>query len=306
MFRVAVLIVFVALAVRFVLTVDLGMTASAILHASPALAATIAIAGVLSVVLKGLRWSVFLRAAGFPSVPEAVGAAVVAAGMNTVVVANAGDVSRVVLITRRSGLPSHRVLATLALDKLCDVSTFGVLVLVWALWFPLAQLGLPQNRVPVEVTVVSVIVIALFIAVALSRGGAAWLAHVRNYVRQFGLSVRGLATPVNLVPTVLLSLLSWGVQCVTFDLAARATGVAVPLVATVAALIGVNLVIPLRATPGNVGVFQVFYAVAVEPFGVSRTDALAIAILIQALQIVPIAVVGAVIAPAFIRRTRVG
>ena len=61
----------------------------------------------------------------------------------------------------------------------------------------------------------------------------------------------------------------------------------------------------LRATPGNVGVFQLAYALAAGYFGVPNDTALAVALLIQTLQIVPTTGLGVALAPEFVfGRTR--
>ena len=58
----------------------------------------------------------------------------------------------------------------------------------------------------------------------------------------------------------------------------------------------------IRATPGNVGFFQFVYAFMAEQFGVSQNDAIAVSLLIQTLQILPLTILGIVLAPEFIFR----
>jgi len=58
----------------------------------------------------------------------------------------------------------------------------------------------------------------------------------------------------------------------------------------------------IRATPGNVGFFQFVYALTAEQFGVPRNDAIAVSLLIQTLQILPLTLLGIVLAPEFIFR----
>jgi len=62
----------------------------------------------------------------------------------------------------------------------------------------------------------------------------------------------------------------------------------------------VNLGFALRATPGNVGVFQAAYAATAVAFGVDRDAAIAVAFLIQAQQILPVTLLGVALAPEFI------
>src|SRR6185295_20157871 len=71
-------------------------------------------------------------------------------------------------------------------------------------------------------------------------------------------------------------------------------------VSTIAALLAVNLGFALRATPGNVGVFQAAYAAAAVAFGLDKNTAIAVAFLIQAQQILPVTALGVALAPEFI------
>jgi len=58
----------------------------------------------------------------------------------------------------------------------------------------------------------------------------------------------------------------------------------------------------VRATPGNVGIFQLVYVVTVRSFGVAEAPAVAVALLIQAIQVIPTLLAGAIAAPALLRR----
>jgi hypothetical protein len=95
---------------------------------------------------------------------------------------------------------------------------------------------------------------------------------------------------------------SWITQVLTFEYAAAAAHVQMPAAASLAALLAVNLGLLIRATPGNVGFFQFVFALAAEPFGVARNDAIAVSLLIQTLQIIPTTMLGVALAPEFIFR----
>jgi uncharacterized membrane protein YbhN (UPF0104 family) len=60
----------------------------------------------------------------------------------------------------------------------------------------------------------------------------------------------------------------------------------------------------VRATPGNVGVFQLVYGVTAEALGLHRDSAVAVALLLQLLQNVPVTLLGVAIAPGFILHWR--
>ena len=86
----------------------------------------------------------------------------------------------------------------------------------------------------------------------------------------------------------------------TYQMTAQAAHFPMTPVATIAALLAVNLGFALRLTPGNVGVFQAAYAAAAVAFGLNESQAIAVALLIQAQQIIPVTLMGVALAPDFI------
>src|SRR4051812_22078552 len=96
----AAILVFLILFAR---TIDWHAAWSSMRHASlPLLAAAIGV-NVLSVLLKGVRWWLFLRPIGVTSLPLAIRATIAGAGLNNVLVASGGDAARVVFVSRVSG-----------------------------------------------------------------------------------------------------------------------------------------------------------------------------------------------------------
>ena len=79
----------------------------------------------------------------------------------------------------------------------------------------------------------------------------------------------------------------------------------IPIAGSLACLLAINVGLILRATPGNVGFFQFAYALMAQQFGVSRNDAIAVSLLIQTIQILPLTILGVALAPEFIfKRSR--
>src|SRR5439155_7798531 len=102
------------------------------------------------------------------------------------------------------------------------------------------------------------------------------------------------------VTSLLLSVAVWILQVATYALTARAAHFNLSLVGTVAAILAVNLGFAIRATPGNVGVFQMMYAVTAAAFGMDKDAATGVAFLIQTQQILPITALGVLMAPEFL------
>src|SRR5262249_44037478 len=127
-----------------------------------------------------------------------------------------------------------------------------------------------------------------------------WRGRTREFFRHFGATVGGISTGPRFIAALGVSIANVAMQIWTYALTARAGDFLLPLVGTVSALLAVNLGFAIRATPGNVGVFQALYALVAVWFGMDRDQALAVAFLIQTQQIIPVTLIGVALAPHFI------
>ena len=298
--------------ILFARTIDWHAAWNSMRHASlPLLAAAIGV-NILSVLIKGVRWWLFLRPIGIKSLPLAIRATIAGAGLNNVLVANGGDAARVVFVSRVSGVSSSTVLASLALEKLFDPIGFVILVVFGVLAFSLPP-QFERWKVPAELTLVAIVLLLVFFVYATRHikpehvperraKPRTWWGKVRAYLTSFGQTAGRLATGPRFLAAMALSLLAWACQLWTFQLAAAAAHVPIPLAGSLACLLGINVGLIIRATPGNVGFFQFVYALTAGQFGVPRDDAIAVSLLIQSIQILPLTLLGIALAPEFIFR----
>jgi uncharacterized protein (TIRG00374 family) len=305
----AAILVFLILFAR---TIDWHAAWNSMRHASmPLLAAAIGV-NILSVLIKGVRWWLFLRPIGIPSLWLAIRASVAGAGLNNVLVASGGDAARVVFVSRVSGVPSSTVLASMALERLFDPIGFVILLVGGVIFLDLPP-QLERWKVPAEILLVVIVALLIFFVYATRRmkpeheperraKPRTFMGKFRAYFVSFGRTAGRLATGPRFIAAILLSLASWACQLWTFELAADAAHVPMPMAASLACLLGINVGLVIRATPGNVGFFQFVYALMAEQFGIARNDAIAISLLIQTLQILPLTVLGIALAPEFIFR----
>ena len=117
-------------------------------------------------------------------------------------------------------------------------------------------------------------------------------------------TIAGISTGPRFGMALALSVGIWAMQVWTYSLTARAANFNLPLVGTVAAILAVNLGFAVRATPGNVGVFQAMYAATAVGFGMDQDQAIAVALLIQTQQIIPVTLIGVAMAPEFILKRK--
>lgn len=302
--------VIIAFLVMFARTIDWSAAWHSMRNASlPLLAAAIGI-NILSVILKGVRWWLFLRPAGIKSLPLSLRATIAGAGLNNVLVASGGDAARVVFVSRASGVSSATVLASLALEKLFDPVGFVMLLVGGVLLFELPP-QFERWRVPAEILLVLIILLLGFFVYATRHAKPEheperravprhFIGRAKAYISNFTRTARLLASGPRFAMAIVLSLLSWATQLATFAYSASAAHVSIPIAGSLACLLAINVGLILRATPGNVGFFQFAYALMAMQFGVSRNDAIAVSLLIQTIQILPLTIIGIALAPEFI------
>ena len=265
-----------------------------------------AVVNLVSIIVKGVRWWVFLRPIGATSLPLALRATFAGAGLNNVLVANGGEAARVVFVARAAHVPSAKVLATLALERLFELVGYVILLSTAATF-----LQLPSSLERVKPFAIVVLIAMLGLLVWLLRRPdvvettvgpkpASWHGRVKAYGGRVVRTISQVSSGPRFIAAVGLSVFAWALQVATYQLTARSANLPMSLVATIAALLAVNLGFALRATPGNVGVFQAAYAATAVAFGVDRDAAIAVAFLIQAQQILPVTLLGVALAPEFI------
>lgn len=290
-------------------TIDWPSAWSAIRTASWPILAIATLANFVTLAAKAVTWWIFLRAVGVPSLSLAVKATVAGAGLNNILVANSGDAARAVFVTRASGAPSAAILAALALERLFDLIGYIVLMAGAAYLLPMPHEVARWRLAAVGVLLGIVVLFGLFlrrapqIAVA-TVYPATMLGRVRTYLDKFMGSVRNMLTLQRISLAMLLSLANWAAQIATYHLVAVAAHFPISIVGSVTTLITANVGFLVRATPGNVGVFQVVYGVTAQALGLDKAAAVAVALLLQLIQNVPVTVLAVVIAPDLLLQWR--
>jgi uncharacterized protein (TIRG00374 family) len=304
--RVLFYLAIVVLLLAFARSVDWRGAAAAVRGADPALLGLATLVNLVSLALKGVRWWVFLRPLGVSSLALVMRATFAGASLNNLVVAQGGEGARVLLVSRAGGVSSARVLAALAMERVLDIVTYLGL-LVGAIWL----LDVPPMvaRWRMTATIALAIAVAMIALLGASGGRSTMdaqrstvisirrspIARLRSYFTRFARGLSDVASPSRLVVAMLLSLGAWALQLATYHLTARAAHLPLSLTGSLVALLAVGVSFLVRATPGNVGVFQVAYALAVRAFGILEGPAVAVALLIQTLQVIPTVILGTMV-----------
>ncbi|HEX5436508.1 MAG TPA: lysylphosphatidylglycerol synthase transmembrane domain-containing protein [Gemmatimonadaceae bacterium] len=267
---------------------------------------------VVSLMAKGTMWWMFLRPVGVRSLALALRATVAGSALNNLLVANGGEAARVVFVSRASGSPSAAVLAGLLLERFFDILGYILMVVGAAYLLRLPQAIEQWRGVALAVLAALTVLLLLILrwsvrtTAAPSRHTAsiARIARIRRSVSRFVRSVASMVTIPRIVAAIMLSMLSWVCQVATYHLTALSVQFPITVAGSTTTVITENLGFLVRATPGNVGVFQLVYAFTAGMLGLSADKGVAVAVLLQALQVVPITILGMLLAPEFVLRRR--
>jgi hypothetical protein len=303
------------LLILFARSIDWRLTWASIRNASTGLLMIAVILNLVSILVKGVRWWVFL----VPVSPAPFGlvmrATIAGAGLNDIVVANGGDVARGVVIARVGSTRAATIVATLAVERLFDVICY-VLLLAFAGLF----LTLPERleiwTYPAAVALIALIAFLIFLLRAPAESPTApaetvarvatpsLLTRGKAQLLHFAAAVREVSSAPRFAAALALSLVSWLTQWYCYHFAAVAAGLPISQTGSLACLLTVNLGLIIRATPGNVGFFQFVYALTAAAFGVDKAAAVGAAFLIQASQMIPVVALGILLMPELVFKGR--
>jgi uncharacterized protein (TIRG00374 family) len=307
--RIGALLLLAALLVAFGARMDWRSAADVLRGADPLLLAGAVGLNLISLGLKGVRWWVFLRPLGHVPLVLVLRATFAGASLNNLLVAQGGEGARVLLVARATGVSSAAVLAALALERMLDVVSYLTL-LVSAAWMVDLPGHIARWRGGAAVVLAVVVLLVIVVGTRVRRTGSdrtsqpvVPVGRLTAYLRRMREGAALVATPSRLVAGMLLSLAAWALQVATYHLAARAAHLPLPLAGSIAALLAVGISFLVRATPGNVGIFQVIYALTARSFGIAEAPAVAVALLIQTVQVLPVVLLGTGAAPGLLRGT---
>jgi uncharacterized protein (TIRG00374 family) len=235
--------------------------------------------------VRAVRWAGFLQ-----MVLSAV-------ACNNVLPLRIGDLLRARWLGRRAAIPGGRALATVVLDRSCDLVTLFVFLVAtipevagsgWSRKIALGSLAL-------VIAIAALLVFARVYTRRRARGRLASRSFVRRVVRDV---VEGLAQPMGrrrLAAALVLSVAAWLAFALAAILVGRSVGVHLGLVDAVFATAVINLGVALPSSPGFVGTYQWLGVAALGIVGIDHSSALAFAILLQAVWYVPTTLVGGVL-----------
>jgi len=222
--------------------------------------------------------------------------------VNNLFPARLGEFVRAYAIGRSEGVSKSAAFATIVYERVVDV-----FVILAFLWIVLLKVTGPDwlARAAVAIIVLNGALLALLVVMvrykaafrsALERATRPLPARAQNrIVRTSDAFVEGLGVVTDLrasLPIALTSVGVWGLAALGVYFCFPAMGMELPPLASILVIVVISIGVMIPSAPAFVGTMQYACVVALAFYDVSRSDALAYALVYHATQFFPITLVG--------------
>jgi uncharacterized protein (TIRG00374 family) len=253
--------------------------------------------------LKAVRWALLLTPTRTTRASELLAPVIIGYMGTGLMPMQLGEIARAYLAATRLGTRVATILASLVVERILDI--FSLLVII-------ALVGVFGTELSVQYRVVGLV----FAAMALTACVALWLyaRHTDKFIasvqrslsflppalthrivdqlRAGSAGVQILRQPSRYAQLAGLSLLQWSFMCACTWISLAAIGQFTPPVAALAVLATTIVSMTLPSSPGYIGALQLAYVLALAPFGIERSDAVAASFVYLAALWVPLVACG--------------
>jgi len=262
----------------------------------------------IDVAARAGRWRALLAPIAAVPYPRVLGYTYIGYLANNVLPARLGELVRSHALGEGEGLSRTTVLGTVVVERIVD--TVIVVGLAAVSVVVLSVRGTLSSAVLLGAAFVGLLLLGLAVAIALHRlpGADRVTAYASRWPRLVELARRlrdGLAVaarPRTMAAALALSALAWAASITSFLAAGQAVGVQLTVSQAALMASGVALATIVPSGPGYLGTFELTAVGIASTFGVDRSAAFALALLVHAMILVGTSV-GGVIA-LLVRRRR--
>jgi len=241
--------------------------------------------------IRALRWRILLTAEKQIPVSNVFWANMAGYLGNNILPARAGEFIRAAYVSRQNNIRSSFVFATGLVERLMDVIA---LIILGSVSLSMTELLSPPMKVALQ-TMSGVGFFGILIVIFLPRfstyiikvvAALPWLAaparsKLAGFLDQFIRGLEALHQFQRIIGFILLTALIWTMDGLGTVFLSQILHLSISLDQAFVLLAGLGLSSAIPSTPGYVGVYQFVAVVILEPFGISRADALAFILFIQ-------------------------
>jgi uncharacterized membrane protein YbhN (UPF0104 family) len=251
----------------------------------------------VQVLLRAGRWRLLLPVAPArrPGLGRVVPVLLIGYLGNAVLPARLGEAVRAAVLARREGLSTAETFGSVILERVLDTLALAVFALS-----AVAIVGLGSEFAPIGLLAIAAAVVAIAVLTAAPRFLAALrigpFARVIDAVVAVMRGAQVTHRPVTVAAAIGLCLVAWALDAAIYLLAARALGIDLPVhgAIVISAVAALSTAIP--SAPGFIGTLELAISTVAQAFGVAPSAALALAIVVHAVALLPVALSGVVAA----------
>jgi glycosyltransferase 2 family protein len=247
----------------------------------------------LVTLLRGERWHRILHLTGMNARrSDSYGLTTVGYMGNNVLPARAGEMLRVVLLSKRMEAGKRSLLGTVVAERLLDAIALACIFVV-VVFGILREINLPTDKPLLVVAIGAGLAVAALGAIQIVRRRGA-LASLRDFARPLAGAPRALLGRQGLA-LLAASFLIWAVEASVYLTVAHATELQISAMEALYIVAFTNLVAMLPAGPGYIGTFDAAVVVGVKAIGGTGSQAVSYLLLLRFILFVPITVVGLIV-----------
>jgi hypothetical protein len=206
--------------------------------------------------------------------------------INNITPFRGGNVARLWMLERASGVTKSAAIAITVVENLIEVAVLAAMGFA-ASWFVAGQRWATLATPAVFALAVALLVLLRFTAGRAAHATCAapdptvrvgWRQRLREFLLRTAPGFRALSQPGVPARALLLSLVAWTCETAMIVLAARAMGLQVSFPLAIVVLLGINLAMALPSTPASAGPFEGATVAVLMFAGVGKGQALAFAL----------------------------
>lgn len=241
-----------------------------------------------SLVAKGWAWHLLLNPVSPNHWKTAQEANLVGAAVNNVSIAVGGEAARIHYIAQRDGVPVGAAISSVVWTRVTETIALAIFLVMAP-----SLLRLPHWLRGLQVGAGLGLVIVMLIT--WHRGWSWILNQLPASLQRRAAILAEMGSGGRLFWPTVLGLANWGTQWATYHLVLVAAHIPVTPAASFTALVAANLGGIIRITPAGLGVTQAAMVVGLLQFGVPADRSVAAGLALQALQVLPVIFLGALL-----------
>src|ERR1700676_2118838 len=218
-------------------------------------------------VVRARRWLLLLRPLAPVGMVRAFAMNAAGGLLNYVLPIRSGDAARAWWLWRRHRVPAGSALATIVIDKTCDLAAVAVLLAILEVVALTGAISTPSGLLGAAALALALLSAVLGTAVLGPRLARSWIARrllparfaaaIAGQAFAFRSGARGLWTPALTGRLALLTIVALAIDAFNFTLLFDAVGISVPTLKAMAAYPALLLSFAIPAGPGYLGNLEV-------------------------------------------------